>query len=87
MDARAGRARCARALKRKKGRTHGRAGGAVAEGNRVTTEDGRVWAVGCDGMTFGSGRHRSHDESGNRAEDRRSAFPDNEKSKHIRTNG
>ena len=35
---------------------------APAEGNWVTTEDVRVWVVGYDGMTFGSGWR--HDESG-----------------------
>ena len=35
---------------------------ATAEGNRVTTEDVRVWVVSQDGMTFGSGWR--HDESG-----------------------
>ncbi len=34
----------------------------TAEGNWVTTEDVRVWVVGYDSMTFGSGWHR--DESG-----------------------
>ena len=34
----------------------------TAEGNWVTTESLRVWVVGYDGMTFGSGWH--HDESG-----------------------
>ena len=37
---------------------------ATAEGNWVTTEDVRVWVVGYDGMTFGSGWHSGHDESG-----------------------
>ena len=36
---------------------------ATAEGNWVTTEDVRVWVVGYDGMTFGSGWHRGHDEA------------------------
>ena len=36
---------------------------AAAEGNWVTTEDVRVWVVGQDGMTFGSGWHSGHDES------------------------
>ena len=36
---------------------------ATSEGNWVTTESLRVWVVGQDGMTFGSGWH--HDESGN----------------------
>ena len=36
---------------------------ATAEGNWVTTEDVRVWVLGEDGMTFGSGWHRGHDES------------------------
>ena len=36
---------------------------ATAEGNWVTTESLRVWVVGQDGMTFGSGWH--HDELGN----------------------
>ena len=36
---------------------------ATAEGNWVTTEDVRVWVVGQDGMTFGSGWHSGHDES------------------------
>ena len=31
----------------------------------VTTEDVRVWVVGYDGMTFGSGWHSGHDESAN----------------------
>ena len=31
---------------------------ATAEGNWVTTEDVRVWVLGQDGMTFGSGWHR-----------------------------
>ena len=35
---------------------------APAEGNWVTTDDVRVWVVGYDGMTFGSGWR--HDESG-----------------------
>ncbi len=35
----------------------------TAEGNWVTTEDVRVWAVGYDGMTFGSGWHSGHDEA------------------------
>ena len=35
----------------------------TAEGNWVTTEDVRVWVVGYDGMTFGSGWHSGHDES------------------------
>ena len=34
------------------------------DGNWVTTESLRVWVVGDGGMTFASGRHRSHDESG-----------------------
>ena len=37
---------------------------ATAEGSWVTTEDVRVWVVGQDGMTFGSGWHSGHDESG-----------------------
>ena len=37
---------------------------ATAEGNWVTTEDVRVWLVGQDGMTFGSGWHSGHDGSG-----------------------
>ena len=37
---------------------------ASAEGNWVTTEDVRVWVLGQDGMTFGSGWHSGHDESG-----------------------
>ena len=37
----------------------------TAEGNWVTTEDVRVWVVGYDGMTFGSGWHSGHDESAN----------------------
>ena len=37
---------------------------ATAEGNWVTTEDVRVWVVGDSGMTFGSGWHSGHDESG-----------------------
>ena len=36
---------------------------ATAEGNWVTTEDVRVWILGQDGMTFGSGWHSGHDES------------------------
>ena len=36
---------------------------ATAEGNWVTTEDVRVWVVGQDGMTFGSGWHSGHDKS------------------------
>ena len=36
---------------------------ATAEGNWVTTESLRVWVVGQDGMTFGSGWHSGHDES------------------------
>ena len=36
---------------------------ATAEGNWVTTEDVRVWVLGQDGMTFGSGWHSGHDES------------------------
>ena len=35
----------------------------TAEGNWVTTESLRVWVVGYDGMMFGSGWHRGHDES------------------------
>ncbi len=35
----------------------------TAEGNWVTTEDVRVWVVGYDGMTFGSGWHSGHDEA------------------------
>ena len=35
-----------------------------AKGNWVTTEDVRVWVVGYDGMTFGSGWHSGHDEPG-----------------------
>ena len=38
---------------------------ATPEGIWVTTEDVRVWVVGYDGMTFGSGWHSGHDESGN----------------------
>ena len=38
---------------------------ATAEGNWVTTEDLRVWVLSQDGMTFGSGWHSGHDESGN----------------------
>ena len=38
---------------------------ATAEGNWVTSEDVRVWVVGYDGMTFGSGWHSGHDESAN----------------------
>ena len=38
---------------------------ATAEGNWVTTEDVRVWVLSQDGMTFGSGWHSGHDESGN----------------------
>ena len=38
---------------------------ATADGNWVTTEDVRVWVVGQDGMTFGSGWHSGHDEPGN----------------------
>ena len=37
---------------------------ATAEGNWVTTEDVRVWVVGQDGMTFGSGWRRGHDGAG-----------------------
>ena len=37
---------------------------ASAEGNWVTTESLRVWVVGQDGITFGSGWHSGHDESG-----------------------
>ena len=37
----------------------------TAEGNWVTSEDVRVWVVGYDGMTFGSGWHSGHDESAN----------------------
>ena len=37
---------------------------ATAEGNWVTTEDVRVWVVSDGGMTFGSGWHSGHDESG-----------------------
>ena len=36
---------------------------ATAEGNWVTTEDVRVWVLGQDGMTFGSGWHSGQDES------------------------
>ena len=36
---------------------------ATAEGDWVTTEDVRVWVLGQDGMTFGSGWHSGHDES------------------------
>ena len=36
----------------------------TADGNWVTTEDTRVWVVSDNGMTFGSGWHRIHDESG-----------------------
>ena len=36
---------------------------AAADGNWVTTEDVRVWVLGQDGMTFGSGWHSGHDES------------------------
>ena len=35
----------------------------TAEGNWVTTEDVRVWVLGQDGMTFGSGWHSGHDEA------------------------
>ena len=34
----------------------------TAEGNWVTTEDVRVWVLGQDGMTFGSGWHSGNDE-------------------------
>ena len=37
---------------------------ATAGGNWVTTEDMRVWVVSDNGLTFGSGRHRSRDGSG-----------------------
>ena len=37
---------------------------ATAEGSWVTTEDMRVWVVGDNGMTFGSGWHRDHEVSG-----------------------
>ncbi len=37
---------------------------ATAEGNWVTTESLRVWVVSDGGMTFGSGWHSGHDESG-----------------------
>ena len=36
---------------------------ATPEGNWVTTESLRVWVLGQDGMTFGSGWHSGHDES------------------------
>ena len=36
---------------------------ATAEGNWLTTEFVRVWVVGYDGMVFGSGWHRGHDEA------------------------
>ena len=36
----------------------------TAEGNWVTSEDVRVWVLSQDGMTFGSGWHSGHDESG-----------------------
>ena len=36
----------------------------TAEGNWITTEDVRVWVLGQDGMTFGSGWHSGHDETG-----------------------
>ena len=36
---------------------------ATADGNWVTTEDVRVWVLGQDGMTFGSGWQSGHDES------------------------
>ena len=36
---------------------------ATAEGNWVTTESLRVWVLGQDGITFGSGWHSGHDES------------------------
>ena len=35
---------------------------ATAEGNWVSTESVRVWVVGYDGMTFGSGWHSGRDE-------------------------
>ena len=35
----------------------------TTEGNWVTTVDVRVWEVGYDGMTFGSGWHSGHDEA------------------------
>ncbi len=41
---------------------------ATAEGNWTTTEDRRVWVVGQDGMTFGSGWHSGHDETSDGAE-------------------
>ena len=34
----------------------------TAEGSWVTTEDVRVWLLGQDGMTFGSGWRSGHDE-------------------------
>ena len=37
---------------------------ATPEGNWVTAEDVRVWVVGQDGMTFGSGWRSGHDASG-----------------------
>ena len=37
---------------------------ATEDGAWVTTEDTRVWVVSDNGMTFGSGWHRSHDEPG-----------------------
>ena len=37
---------------------------APAEGRWVTSEDVRVWVVGYEGMTFGSGWRSGHDESG-----------------------
>ena len=36
----------------------------TAEGGWVTTEDVRVWLLGQDGMTFGSGWRSGHDETG-----------------------
>ena len=36
---------------------------ATAEGNWVTTEDVRVWILGQDGMTFGSGWQSGHNEA------------------------
>ena len=36
----------------------------TAEGSWVTTEDVRVWLLGQDGMTFGSGWRSGHDEEG-----------------------
>ncbi len=36
----------------------------TVEGNWITTEDVRVWVLGQDGMTFGSGWHSGNDEPG-----------------------